>query len=194
MRWLHRFEQFLPCRCCRAFTVPLVQMLGVLPRMLASLMAFLPVQREGWLSDSETLQRMTARPQTLVDALYSSNRDFLHALTLALAGEQDSRPAQASWAAARLFKQVQHSTSSTTQSIEVGMESRPIAMPALQVCCWTRTREPACRATGPSQASPLAWSRLLWASGCAPPLASWSSAAGTSRASASRSRASRASR
>lgn len=94
---------------CVAFNNPCpvgsfaMQMLGVLPRMLASLMAFLPVQREGWLSDSETLQRMTARPQTLVDALYSSNRDFLHALTLALAGEQDSCPAQASSACQSLL-------------------------------------------------------------------------------------------
>jgi hypothetical protein len=33
--------------------------------MLGALMALLPIQREGWLSDNEALRRFTRRPQTV---------------------------------------------------------------------------------------------------------------------------------
>lgn len=49
-------------------------------------MAMLPVQREGLLSDNEALRRYTRRPQTIVDALYLSQKDFIMGFMGALAG------------------------------------------------------------------------------------------------------------
>lgn len=64
----------------------ILQIIGVVSRVLGALMAVLPVQREGWLSDNETLRRFMRRPQTVVDALYLSQKDFVIGFMSALAG------------------------------------------------------------------------------------------------------------
>lgn len=49
-------------------------------------MAVLPIQREGWLSDNDALRRFTRRPQTIVDALYLSQKDLILGFLSAFAG------------------------------------------------------------------------------------------------------------
>ena len=63
------------------------QMLGVFPRLLGGFMAVLPLQRSGWLSDGETMERLARRPETTIDALYLAQRDLVLGLATALAGE-----------------------------------------------------------------------------------------------------------
>lgn len=55
-------------------------------RFLGALMALLPIQREGWLSDNDALRRFTRRPQTIVDALYLSQKDLILGFLAAFAG------------------------------------------------------------------------------------------------------------
>lgn len=53
---------------------------------MATLMAVLPLQREGPMSDGETIQRFAQRPQTVVDALYLAQVDLLLGCTAGLVG------------------------------------------------------------------------------------------------------------
>ena len=62
------------------------QILGVISRIMASVMAALPLQREGALSDQDMLQRFNQRPQTVSEALYLSQMDLLRGITSGLAG------------------------------------------------------------------------------------------------------------
>ena len=67
-------------------------MLGAFARATTAFMVVLPTQREGWLSDAETLSRFAQRPQTVVDALYLAQKDVIMGLAAALAGGRGRGP------------------------------------------------------------------------------------------------------
>ena len=65
---------------------PPQQILGVFSQLLATMMDVLPIQRKGWLSDAETVNRFTRRPQTVMDALVLAQSDLILGVTTALTG------------------------------------------------------------------------------------------------------------
>ena len=62
------------------------QIVGTLSRMLATVMAVLPVQREGWLSDNEAVRRFMRRPNTIVDGYILGQKDIVLGCMAAFAG------------------------------------------------------------------------------------------------------------
>lgn len=62
------------------------QIVGTISRVMVTSLSVLPVQREGWLSDNETVRRFMRRPNTVVDGFFMSQMDMMMGYLAGLAG------------------------------------------------------------------------------------------------------------